>query len=317
MRPPITSGYVRASKESAKPNKGDDKLSVHAQRSEIVRYVEARRHGKPDYMPPLSPDNSPIGNYQDHAVSGRKVPFGERPDGRRLLRELQRGDHLVVVRMDRLGRRTLDILQVIETMEKRGITLHIIDFFGFELAGTQSPISRLMINLLASFAQFEGDMISTRCREAIGELRRQGRRTNHIAPRGYKFTKSGMVVEDPEMQQLYREMLILHKEGHSYVWIADYLNRIGSVTHHRAKDGWTDKSVGRAVRAEIAKERAANTERLRSTLISREDAADDRPPEWVEDMREAAAEEGGSIYDGPTVMSDWPLELPPFNPEYA
>lgn len=282
-RQPISTGYMRASKKK-------QELSIPVQQEKITRYIEGRRHASEESMPPMS--TKPF--YQDPDTSGRNVPFNERPDGRRLLMQLQRGDHLVVARMDRLGRRTLNILQTIEMFERRGIVLHIIDFFGFELNGSNTPMGRFMINMVAAFAEFEGALISTRTKEALEELRRQGKRTNYTPPRGYKFDRNGYVVEDHEMQFWYKEMLMLRKKGKTFLEIAEYMNKIGAPAPRYSQGAWTKWSVGRSVRIEVAKEIAAGVPQ----------------PEIPKPEREKRPEK-------PIVRVDWPLELPPFIENYG
>lgn len=283
-RQPISTGYMRASKKK-------QELSIPVQQEKITRYIEGRRHANAESMPPMSSKKF----YTDPDSSGRNLAFNERPDGRRLLMELQRGDHLVVARMDRLGRRSLNILQTIEMFERRGIVLHVIDFFGFELNGTNTPMGRFMINMVAAFAEFEGALISTRTKEALAELRRQGKRTSWIAPRGYKFDRNNNVVEDPVMQFWYKEMLLMRKRGMTFAAISEHLNKIGAPAPAASHGEWTKWSVGRSVRIEIAKEIAAGV------------------PQPVIEVVRVKRER----VETPIVRVDWPLELPPFIENYG
>src|SRR5437870_249049 len=67
------------------------------------------------------------GIYQDQAQSGGK-PFSDRPAGREVNLRMNRGDHVVVWKLDRGFRDTLDLLTVERTWRDRGITLHVLDF---------------------------------------------------------------------------------------------------------------------------------------------------------------------------------------------
>ncbi len=57
--------------------------------------------------------------YVDHA-SGKDM---DRPEWQNCLKSLHRGDTLVIVRLDRLGRSLVDLIQTIETLGERGVQL--------------------------------------------------------------------------------------------------------------------------------------------------------------------------------------------------
>lgn len=95
--------------------------------------------------------------YSDEGVSGR-TSFHERPGGKKLLEDIQKGkiSEVVVLRIDRLGRDTTDILNTIKmihqykvpiTSKNEGITT-LID-------GKESPMSNLLINILSSLSEFQ------------------------------------------------------------------------------------------------------------------------------------------------------------------
>jgi site-specific DNA recombinase len=67
--------------------------TIETQRPDLERYLTA--YGL-----------TPYGSYEDEAVSGKWVPFGERPQGKRLLADAKAGHvSLVLVwRLDRFGR---------------------------------------------------------------------------------------------------------------------------------------------------------------------------------------------------------------------
>jgi putative DNA-invertase from lambdoid prophage Rac len=59
----------------------------------------------------------------DHGVSGISVRLADRDQGRRLFDLLQPGDKLLVRWVDRLGRNYEDVKEIIETFNKRGVTV--------------------------------------------------------------------------------------------------------------------------------------------------------------------------------------------------
>jgi DNA invertase Pin-like site-specific DNA recombinase len=67
--------------------------------------------------------------YVERGVSGAK-PIGQRPEGGKLLANLQAGDVVIAAKLDRLFRSALDALEVHAQFTKRGIGLHLIDRSG-------------------------------------------------------------------------------------------------------------------------------------------------------------------------------------------
>ena len=62
-------------------------------------------------------------------VSG-SVPFAERPEGGRLLRQLQAGDIVISPKLDRVFRSSLDALHTIEELKRRKVSLWLLDLGG-------------------------------------------------------------------------------------------------------------------------------------------------------------------------------------------
>ncbi len=127
--------------------------------------------------------------FSDAAVSGFETEFFTRPEARRLMAVLQPGDHVYVHKIDRMGRQTVDILQVIEWFRRRRVSLHIVDFGGHAL-DLETPAGFVMIAIQAVFAEFEAKRIGERVRHAISYRARMGLPTINVTP--------------PGMQRLYR-----------------------------------------------------------------------------------------------------------------
>lgn len=93
--------------------------------------------------------------FSDPDVSGR-IPMLERPGGRALLNRLRHGDvkHLIVAKLDRIGRNTRDALGVLEFLKAQDIILHITDFGG-ETISTQGHMGKLILTMLLAVAEWE------------------------------------------------------------------------------------------------------------------------------------------------------------------
>src|SRR5947207_5437171 len=96
-------------------------------------------------------------------VSGVKA---DRPQLAKLMAALQRGDTVIVTKLDRLGRSTRELLDLIDRIGKAGATFRSL---GDPLWDTSSPQGRLLSTLLAAIAEFERELI----RERTGEGRKR------------------------------------------------------------------------------------------------------------------------------------------------
>ena len=81
---------------------------------------------------------------------------------------LKAGDVLLVTKLDRLGRSTRELLDLIERISKAGAAFRSL---GDPLWDTSSSQGRLLSTLLAAIAEFERDLI----KERTGEGRKRAR----------------------------------------------------------------------------------------------------------------------------------------------
>lgn len=90
------------------------------------------------------------------------------------LEQLGSNDILIVTKLDRLGRSTIEVLQIIEDIKNKGIQLHIIKD-GIIVDGSDtSPINQMIITLLTGFAQMERSFISERTKSALAQRKASG-----------------------------------------------------------------------------------------------------------------------------------------------
>ena len=95
-------------------------------------------------------------------ISGARA---DRPELTKLMKVLAPGDVVLVTKLDRLGRSTRELLDLIERIGKAGAAFRSL---GDPLFDTTSSQGRLLSTLLAAIADFERDLI----RERTGEARR-------------------------------------------------------------------------------------------------------------------------------------------------
>ena len=98
--------------------------------------------------------------YIDHGISGTKR---ERPGLDQALAAVRTGDTLVVPKLDRLARSVPDARDIGDTLAKRGVSLSL----GGQIYDPDDPKGKLFFNILATFAEFEVDLIRIRTREGM------------------------------------------------------------------------------------------------------------------------------------------------------
>ncbi len=81
------------------------------------------------------------------------------------------GDTVVVTKLDRLARSVSHLGQIVERLEKKHVGLRILNLN----LDSKTSTGKLMLNLLASIAQFEREMMLERQREGIATAKREGK----------------------------------------------------------------------------------------------------------------------------------------------
>lgn len=118
--------------------------------------------------------------YEDRSTSG-SIPFAERPDGSRLLADLQPGDRVLVTKIDRAARDVLDLLGLVKRVKAIGAS---IVFTEQADVVTEGPMGDLLLTLLGAVAQFERALIAERRRESLAAFKEEGRHAVGRAPFG-------------------------------------------------------------------------------------------------------------------------------------
>lgn len=95
--------------------------------------------------------------YKDEGVSGR-ISFQDRPSGKKLLQDVESGklSEVVVLRIDRLGRNTTDILNTIKLIHQYKVPIRSLNegITTLDEQGRETPMSNLLLNLLSSLSEF-------------------------------------------------------------------------------------------------------------------------------------------------------------------
>jgi DNA invertase Pin-like site-specific DNA recombinase len=152
--------------------------------------------------------------YVDHGLTGANR---ERPGLREAQAACRAGDTLVVTKLDRLARSLPDARDIVAELTDRGVRLSI----GGSVHDPADPVGRLLFNVLAMVAEFEGDLIRARTREGMAVARARGRL------RG----------KSPKLKPRQEEHLVaLHDAGEHTIGELAELFGVGRATVYRAMD---------------------------------------------------------------------------------
>jgi DNA invertase Pin-like site-specific DNA recombinase len=138
----ITIGYARCS---------TDKQDLAAQRAALERLG-------------VSPERI----YTDHGLTGTNRA---RPGLDQALAAVRAGDTLVVPKLDRLARSVPDARAIADELVARGVKLAL----GSSVYDPADPMGKMFFNILATFAEFEADLIRLRTREGMAIARARGK----------------------------------------------------------------------------------------------------------------------------------------------
>ena len=106
--------------------------------------------------------------YTDHGLTGTNR---ERPGLAQALAAVREGDTFVVPKLDRLARSVPDARAIADELEARDVKLAL----GASVHDPSDPMGRMFFNILATFAEFEADLIRMRTREGRAIARAKGR----------------------------------------------------------------------------------------------------------------------------------------------
>jgi len=106
--------------------------------------------------------------YLDHGLTGTARA---RPGLDQALAAVRTGDTLVVPKLDRLARSVPDARDIGDRLAARGIRLSL----GGTIYDPTDPMGKMFFNILATFAEFEVDLLRMRTREGMAVARARGK----------------------------------------------------------------------------------------------------------------------------------------------
>src|SRR5271170_3822130 len=149
--------------------------------------------------------------FIERGVSG-SVPLAERPEGKRLLAGLLKGDAIVTSKLDRMFRSAADALVTLEAVKDQGVSLHMIDLGG-DVVG--NGVSKLVFTILSAVAENERDRIRERIRDVKRHLASQGVYNGGKRPFGFDVV-DGRLTPNADEQAILAKMQARRAAGDSY-----------------------------------------------------------------------------------------------------
>ncbi len=143
---------------------------------------------------------------REPAISGT-ISLVDRPEGSKVVAMVRKGEvrHVISLKLDRLFRSAVDALYTTAEWDKSGIALHLVDM-GDQSLNTGSAMGRMMLTMMAGFAQFERDLTAERTTAALAH-----KKANNTAysPTPFGKAREGDALLNHEKE---REVISIMKE---------------------------------------------------------------------------------------------------------
>ncbi|WP_176955460.1 recombinase family protein [Sinosporangium album] len=201
-----------------------------------------------------------VGYAEDLDVSAIHTSPWDRPQLAEWLNRPQDYDVIVAWKLDRIARKAIDFLYILEWADRHNIRIVTIDD-GIDLS---TEIGRMVATILAVFAEFEGRTMRFRAKQAYDHNAKMGKWTGGTTPYGYmpfKTENGWKLIPDPVASAVLWEIIERVLKGESVRSITIDLNRRATLAprnHFRAsrglpiKDsGWSTANVLEMLRSKI------------------------------------------------------------------
>ncbi|THF74126.1 recombinase family protein [Cohnella fermenti] len=206
--------YIRVSSEEQVEG-----FSLEAQRNELTRYCTSAHMDIYDV-------------YVDAGLSGKSIDG--RPALRKLLHDADKGRFQVVLclRLNRLSRKLVDLLHIIERLDRNGISFHSLT----ENFQTDTPAGKFYLQMAGSVAEYEREQIIQNTRHGMQKRNRLGGWNSGNQVLGYRWivnplnSKQSFAEIVPEEAEVVQAMFEWYASGLGLKAIANRLNGAGVQT---------------------------------------------------------------------------------------
>ncbi len=173
--------------------------------------------------------------FVDDGYSAKSL---DRPQLNHLLNQVKKGtiSKILVTKLDRLSRRLLDLLKLIDTFQEYNVSFISIS----ESFDTNTPSGRLTLQVLGAVAEFERERIRERVFENMLHAASQGKWLTQ-SPYGYRLENKELIIYETEAQIVRKVYDWYLNKGLGYYAIAKKLNEEGIPSRHKKE--WSIRSI--------------------------------------------------------------------------
>ena len=175
---------------------------------------------------------------QDAGISAKNL---RRPGAQKVIEMAQDRiiDAVVVYKLDRMFRSTVDALETTRLFDKLGVSFHSIE----ETIDTKSAMGKFFFTLTAALAEMEREIIGERTRDVLQRKKANGEVYGHV-PFGFKRFK-GRLLNHNDEQKIVKTVLGMRGRGFNYSTISRELNQMGFKT--KKGNQWYPQTVKNVV----------------------------------------------------------------------
>ncbi|MEH6648866.1 MAG: recombinase family protein [Motiliproteus sp.] len=185
-------------------------------RNQVFTFVRNRCSSSPEYAQDVEQQVSFLTGKYEHDAVVSEIFTGittERPKFKQLLHKVESGDTIVVYHVSRLGRKASEVLEAVEQLQDKGVSLIVDQLQGINIT---SGVGKLLFTMLTGLAELEREQMLGRQRIGIERAKQEGK---------YKGRKR----IDPELIESAKTLLAA---GKTKQYVADTLG-IGVATLYR------------------------------------------------------------------------------------
>ena len=215
-------GYVRVSTE----DQAKEGVSLDNQKVKIIAYCQLKDLELREIV-------------EDAGISAKNL---KRTGVQKVLRLARRKeiDAVVVYKLDRIFRSTVDALETTKAFDKWGVSFHSIE----ETLDTRSAMGRFFFTLTAALAEMERGLIGERTKAALAHKRAKSEKTGGDIPYGYDITPPGILTKNETEQEVIRMIRRLNRDGYSLRQICRELEQAGYSTK-RGNPTWQPSTISK------------------------------------------------------------------------
>ena len=172
--------------------------------------------------------------YEDRGISGKNIT--NRPGIKQLLQDATENkfDLVIVWKLNRISRKLLDILNIVELLNKHNIAFRSLT----ENFETETPSGKLQLNIMGAIGEFERETIAENVKMGLLARAKEGRWNGGVVL-GYdlvelnnegKKRKNTILKINEKEANTVRRIFELYSQGHGYKAVVNRVNKEGHKT---------------------------------------------------------------------------------------